>query len=98
MLGFKNLWQRRNSLTARFSVQNESSKLKKLVNYFIKELSSFHKVLFLNLYIFSTRCCRPLIFQTMNSVRSNSLSLKYQKLYFNMLLINFKFVAKTQFL
>ena len=27
---------------------------------------------FLNLYIFATRCCRPLIFQTMNSVRPNS--------------------------
>jgi len=36
-------------------------------------------LLFLNFYICATRCCRPLIFQTMHSVRSNSLSLKYQR-------------------
>ena len=36
-------------------------------------------LLFLNFYICATRCCRPLIFQTMNSVGSNSLSLKYQR-------------------
>ena len=28
---------------------------------------------------FATQCCRPLVFQTMNSVRSNNLSLKYQR-------------------
>ena len=45
-----------------------------------KELSSCNKLLFLNLYICTPRCCRPLIFQTVNSVESNSLSLKYQRL------------------
>ena len=30
-------------------------------------------------YIFATLCFRPLIFQTMNSVRSRSLGLKYQR-------------------
>ena len=44
-----------------------------------KELSSCKKLLFLNFYICATRCCRPLIIQTMNSVESNSLSLKYQR-------------------
>ena len=32
-----------------------------------------------NSYIFAIQCRKPLIFQSMNSVRSNSLSLKYQK-------------------
>ena len=39
----------------------------------------FHKLYFSNLYIFATQCRRPLIFQTMNSVRPNNLSLKYQR-------------------
>ena len=33
-----------------------------------KELSFCHKLWFWNLYFCATRCCRPLIFQTMNSV------------------------------
>ena len=37
-----------------------------------KELSFCHKLLFSNHYIFGTRYCRPLIFQTMNYVRSNN--------------------------
>jgi len=32
-----------------------------------------------NSYIFATRCRRPLLFQTVNSVRWTSLSLKYQR-------------------
>jgi len=32
-----------------------------------------------NSYIFAIQCRKSLIFQSMNSVRSNSLSLKYQK-------------------
>ena len=32
-----------------------------------------------DLSIFATQCSKPLIFQTMNSVRSNNLSLKYSK-------------------
>ena len=45
----------------------------------LKELSLCHKLWFLNIYICATKCCRPLIFQTMNSVISNNLSLKYQR-------------------
>ena len=41
-------------------------------------LSSYHKLWFLNPYIFATRCRRPLLFQTINIVWSNSLN--YQKL------------------
>ena len=61
-----------------------------------------HKLLFPNLYICATRCCIPLIFQTMNSVRSKCLSLKY-----NMFtpsgckdigIRKFDCVVKTQFL
>ena len=40
-----------------------------------KELSLCHKLWFSNAYIFATQCRRPQIFQTMNSVRSNNLSL-----------------------
>ena len=39
-------------------------------NLFVKELSFCHKLYFSNLYIFATQCRRPLIFQTMNSVKS----------------------------
>ena len=41
-------------------------------------MSLCHKLRFSNTYIFVTQCRRPQIFQTMNSVRSNSLSMKYQ--------------------
>ena len=44
-----------------------------------KELSLCHKLWFYNPYIFSTQSCKPLIFQTINSVRSINLSLKYQR-------------------
>ena len=49
------------------------------MNFRIKELSFCHKLYFSNLYIFATQCRRPVIFQTMNSVRPNNLSLKYQR-------------------
>ena len=53
-------------------------------------------------YILATRCRRPLMFQTMNSVRSNSLSLKYHRCTTsgckNIGIRKFEFVAKTQFL
>ena len=42
-------------------------------NFKIKELSSSYKLWFSYPYIFATRSCRLLIFQTMNYVRSNSL-------------------------
>ena len=52
--------------------------------------------------ILATRCRRPLIFQTLNYVRSSSQSLKYRR--FKLLdckdkgIRKFEFVAKTQFL
>jgi len=53
-------------------------------------------------YILATRCCRPLMFQTMNSVRLNSLSLKYHWFtpsgFKDIRIRKFEFVAKTQFL
>jgi len=61
-----------------------------------------HKLRFFKSNIFATRICRPQIFQTMNSVQSNILSLKY--LMFtssgckDMGIIKFEFVAKTQFI
>ena len=47
--------------------------------YKIKELSLCHKLRVSNLSIFVTKGHRPQLFQTMNSVRSNNLSLKYQR-------------------
>ena len=44
-----------------------------------KELTLCHKLSFSKPYIFGTKCCRPQIFQTMHSVRSNNQSLKYQR-------------------
>ena len=45
----------------------------------VKEMSLCHKLRCFNPYIFATQCRRPLTFQTMNSVRLNNLSLKYQR-------------------
>ena len=49
------------------------------INFYLLEpkLNDFlpQTIIFL-IFIFATRCCRPLIFQTMNSVRSKYLSLK----------------------
>ena len=68
----------------------------------VKELSFRHKLKFLNPYIFATRCSRPLIFQTMNYVRSNSLKLKYYRFKpsgcKDIGIRKCEFVAKTQFL
>jgi len=61
-----------------------------------------HKLLFSNLYIFATQCCRPWIFQTIHFVRSINPSLKYQTFKTSGLKIKgirkFDFVAKTQIL
>ena len=50
----------------------------------------------------TTQCRRPLIFQTINSIRSNSLGLKYQRFTTTRLQRyrdwKIKFVATTQFL
>ena len=42
-----------------------------------KELSFCHKLWYSNFNIVAIQCRRPLIFQTMNSIWSNNLSLKY---------------------
>ena len=67
-----------------------------------KELSFCNKLTFSKPYIFATWWCKPLIFQTINSGRSNSLNLKYQKftpsVCKDIWVRKFKFVAKTQFL
>ena len=63
--------------------------------FYKKKLSFCHKLYFSNLYIFATRYRRPLIFQTMNSVKSNNLSLKYHQIVKIKGLDNF--VTKTQF-
>ena len=44
-----------------------------------KELSFCHKLWFSNFNIVATQCRRLLIFQTMNAIRSNNVSLKYQR-------------------
>ena len=66
------------------------------------ELSLWYKLRFSNTSIFATQCRRPQIFQTMNYVRSKSLSLKYQGFLpsdsRDIEIRKFKFVAKTQFL
>ena len=67
-----------------------------------KELSFCHKLRFSNSCNFATHFPRPLIFQTINSGRSNSLSLKYQRFTpsgcKDIGVRKCKFVAKTQFL
>ena len=54
------------------------------------------------MYIFATQCRRPLIFQIMNSVRPNNLSLKYQRFtsydWKDIGIRQFVFLRKTQFL
>ena len=67
-----------------------------------KELSLYHKLCFSKSYIFRFQCPRPKIFQTMNSVRSNNISLKYQRFTTfgskDIGIIKSEFVEKTQFL
>ena len=61
-----------------------------------------HKPWFSNSYIFATQCWWPWIFQTLKSVRSKNLSLKYQESSpqgcQDIGINKFEFVAKTQFL
>ena len=45
----------------------------------LKEMSLCHKLCFSNLYVFATRCRRPSLFQTMNSVREKNLNLNHQR-------------------
>ena len=52
---------------------NSNTKIKE------KELSLCHNLKFAIPDIFATKCWKPLIFQTMNYVRSKNISLKYQR-------------------
>ena len=69
---------------------------------FLKELSFCHKLKYSYPYILATQCRRPYIFQTINSVRSNNLSLKYQRFIStgcrDIEIRKFEVVAKAQFL
>ena len=49
------------------------------VTFSAKELSFCHKLWFSNSYNLATHSLTPFIFRTINSVRSNSLSLKYHR-------------------
>ena len=74
----------------------------KVVKQIHKSLSLCHKLKFSNPYIFETQCRRPSIFQTMNSGRSNDLSLKHQRFApsscKDIRIRKFEFVTKTQVL
>ena len=68
----------------------------------IKELSIWNKIKYLNLNIFRTRCCKPLIFQT-QIIWSNTIhSLKYLRSATfgskDIVIRKSEFVAKTQLL
>ena len=67
-----------------------------------KELSLWNKIKYLNLNIFRTRCCKPLIFQTHIILSNRIHSLKYlRSTTFGSKVIVIRkseFVAKTQFL
>ena len=73
-----------------------------LIEKRIKDLSLSHKLWFSNPYIWATQYCRPWIFQTMNSVRSNNIRLTCQRCtlqgFKDIGIRIFDFGAKTQFL
>ena len=69
----------RNSFLAIYNFQHwETSRTKQFQTFWEKELRFGHKLWFSNYYIFTVQYRRPLIFQTLNSVRSNNFILKYQ--------------------
>ena len=65
-------------------------------------MSFCHKHWFSDPNIFATQRCRPEMFQTINCVKSNNLSLKYWIFapsgFKEIGITKFEFVAKTQFL
>ena len=67
-----------------------------------KELSLCHQLWFSNPYIFAAHCRRPQLFQTFNSVRSNTLNLKSIRFTSSVRkyirIRKFELVAKNQFL
>ena len=50
-----------------------------VLKFSIKELSFCHKLWVSNFKIVATQCRRPLIFLTLKDIRSNNVSLKYQR-------------------
>ena len=70
------------------------------VYYFPKNLSLCHELWFSYVYIFTTKCRSPLIFQPIYSARVYNLSLKYLRFtpsgWIDKGMRNFKFVAQTQ--
>ena len=77
-----------------------TKKLSKFCVFFLKELRFCHKLNFLIIYV--TKYRRPLIFQTINYVRWDSLSLKYQRFTStgceDIRIRKFEFVTNTHFL
>ena len=73
-----------------------------LVLYTVKELSLCNKIKYLNLNIFRTRCCKPLIFQTQIIWTNRIHSLKYLRYATfdskDIVIRKSEFAAKTQFL
>ena len=67
-----------------------------------KGIESLPQTMIFNLISSTTQCCRPLIFQTINSDGSNNQSLKYQRFtpscFRDIGIRKLGFVAKTQFL
>ena len=67
-----------------------------------KELSLWNKIKYLNLNIFRTRCCKPLIFQTQIIWSNRIHTLKYLRYATfdskDIVIKKLEFVAKTQFL
>ena len=57
-------------------LQKSVFNVERIYKKILKKLNSSHKLKISNLYIFATRCCRLLIFHTINSAISNSLNLK----------------------
>ena len=90
-----NFWKKINWIMCIVHIDILQGKIK------IKELSFCHKLWFSYPYIFATQCRRTLIFQTMNHVRPNNLSLKYHRFApsgcKDIQIRKFEFVAKTQF-
>ena len=92
-------------LCIRPSLSNMQTKLQVIIrfkSYLTKELSLWNKIKYLNLNIFRTRCCKPLIFQTQIILSIRIHSLKYlgsatfgSK---DIVISKSEFVAKTQFL
>ena len=85
---------------------NDYTSKKETLDFFnytlIKELNFCPKLWFPNFNIAATQCCRLLKFQTMNTVRSNNVSLKYQRFILSgckdIRIKKIELVAKTQFL